>query len=112
MQTTTLQTKGPAQPDIQLVQELYGGEVYEHYPLGKYIIAAPDVCGGRPTFKYTRLELGMVLALLANGMTVDEVVQDYHRPELMPEAVQEALVVASHAVAKTFSVAQVVAAKA
>ncbi|MCE7986806.1 MAG: DUF433 domain-containing protein [Caldilinea sp. CFX5] len=30
------------------------------------MVAAPGVCGGRPTFKYTRLEATMVLAFLAN----------------------------------------------
>jgi len=33
-----------------------GGEPYEYYPLGEYIVIAPGVCGGRPTFKGTRLD--------------------------------------------------------
>ena len=41
---------------MELVYEIVGGETYEYYPLGKYVVAAPKVCGGRPTFKYTRLE--------------------------------------------------------
>ena len=35
-----------------LVREMYGGEPYEYYPLGSYIVVAPRVCGGRPTFWY------------------------------------------------------------
>jgi hypothetical protein len=38
----------------QIVRELYGGSLYEYYPIGQHIVAAPGVCGGRPTFKYTR----------------------------------------------------------
>jgi hypothetical protein len=38
-----------------LVCEMYGDVPYEYYPIGQYIVAAPGVCGGRPTFKYTRL---------------------------------------------------------
>ena len=38
----------------KLTTEIVGGESYEYYPLGKYIVATPGGCGGRPTFKYTR----------------------------------------------------------
>ena len=63
--------------ETQLVRETYGGEPYEYYPLGAHVVMAPEVCGGRPTFKYTRLEVSMVLALLAAGDTIDQVVNDY-----------------------------------
>jgi uncharacterized protein (DUF433 family) len=97
MQATTLQTNGTAQPAIQLVQELYGGEPYEYYPLGKYIVAAPGVCGGRPTFKYSRLEVSMILAQLSTGRTIDELVRAYAESNLTPEAVREAILLASQA---------------
>src|SRR5215510_566674 len=41
-----------------------GGEAYEDYPLGQYIVAAPGVCGGRPTFKYTRIDIYYVCVRL------------------------------------------------
>lgn len=63
---------GAVHPPVQLTQEMYGGEVYEYYPLGKYIVAAPGVCGGRPTFKYTRLEVSMILAQLSIGRSAEE----------------------------------------
>jgi uncharacterized protein (DUF433 family) len=106
MQTTFAQANSLQPPPIQLTSEIYGGEVYEYYPLGKYIVAAPGVCGGRPTFKYTRLEVSMILAQLSIGRTVDELVGDYRRPELTREAVYEALLLASKGVAKVFSVTQ------
>ncbi len=106
MQATFVQTNGGQAALIQLTSEIYGGELYEYYPLGKYIVAAPGVCGGRPTFKYTRLEVSMILAQLSIGRTIDELVRDYRRPELTPEAIYEALLLASKGVVKAFSVAQ------
>ncbi|MCI0618566.1 DUF433 domain-containing protein [bacterium] len=84
-------------PNKKLVREMYGDEVYEYYPLGKYVVAAPGVCGGRPTFKYTRLEVRVILALLATGETIDQVVQAYSESKLSSEAVKEAIQVAKQA---------------
>jgi uncharacterized protein (DUF433 family) len=81
----------------KLAQEMYGGEIYEYYPLGKYIVAAPGICGGRPTFKYTRLEVRMILALLAAGETIEQAVQAYSESKITPEAVKEAIQLAKQA---------------
>ena len=81
----------------ELVQERYGGELYEYYPLGQYIVAAPGVCGGRPTFKYTRLEATMILARLSRGETVDELLNAYSASKLCVEAIYEAIYLASQA---------------
>jgi uncharacterized protein (DUF433 family) len=94
MQTEATVTNGTGINKPQLVQEVYGGELYEYYPLGQYIVAAPGVCGGRPTFKYTRLEVSMILALLAKGETIDEIVADYVHSKITPEMVREAIQVA------------------
>src|SRR5262249_31762249 len=91
---------GNAQPSIQLMHEVYGGEIYESYPLGKYIVAAPGVCSGRPTFKYTRLEVSMILAQLSTGRTIEELVHAYALSDLKPEAIREALLLASRALVK------------
>ena len=40
-----------------LMTEMVGGEPYQYYPLGDYVVRAVGVCGGRPTFKYTRIEI-------------------------------------------------------
>ena len=76
----------------KLVCEMEGGESYEYYPLGQYIVAAPGVCGGRPTFKYTRIDVHHVLGLVAAGRTVEQVAHSYDLPV---EAVQEALKLAA-----------------
>ncbi len=78
----------------KLVREMIGGESYEYYPLGQYIVAAPGVCGGRPTFKYTRMDVRHAVGLLAAGRTVEQVAHSYDLPV---QAVQEVLKLAARA---------------
>jgi uncharacterized protein (DUF433 family) len=78
----------------KLVREIVGGEPYEYHPLGKYIVTAPGVCGGRPTFKYTRIDVRHALGLLRGRRNVEEVAHIYGIPV---EAVQEALELAARA---------------
>lgn len=73
----------------QLVREIVGGEPYEYYPLTHHIVRAVGVCGGRPTFKYTRVEIAGTLERLAAGETVDDIVEGY-QGRLTREAVSEA----------------------
>lgn len=40
----------------ELITEMVGGEPYQYCPLGDYVVRAVGVCGGRPTFKYTRIK--------------------------------------------------------
>ena len=92
---------GVSSPTDPLMRELYADDVYEYHPLGKYIVAAPGICGGRPTFKYTRIEVRMILAYLAEGRTIAEIVTDYGHEELTPAAISEAILLASHTFEKT-----------
>ena len=78
----------------KLVREVVGGEPYEYYPLGRHVVVAPGVCGGRPTFKYTRIDVRHALSLLATGRTVERVAQGYQIPVA---AVREALALAARA---------------
>lgn len=89
--------KSRKKPTATLVQENYGGEVYEYYPLGQHIVSAPGVCGGRPTFKYTRLEVAFVLDLVASGWSIEKVVQHYEASRLTTETVREAIELAKEA---------------
>lgn len=73
--------------DLELVSEMYGGEVYAYYPLGKYVVASPGVCGGRPTIKYHRLDARHVIGDLKLGETPEEIADTYSIPV---EAVYEA----------------------
>jgi len=60
----------------QLVREMVGGEWYEYIPLGKFIVSALAVCRGRPTFKYTRIEVVGVLERLAAGHAIEALITD------------------------------------
>ncbi len=77
----------------QLVSEMINGESYQYYPLGEHIVRASGVCGGRPTFKYTRIEIVGTMDRLAAGESLDEVVAGY-RGRVSREAVMEAVRVA------------------
>jgi uncharacterized protein (DUF433 family) len=74
----------------RLVREMVKGKPYEYYPLGEYIVAAPGICGGRPTFKYTRIEVQVVLDLLASGESLERMVKNF-RGRVSREAIEETL---------------------
>lgn len=74
----------------QLITEMVAKEPYQYYPFGKYVARAPGVCGGRPTFKYTRIEITGTLDRLAAGETIDAIVAGY-RGKVSREAVIEAI---------------------
>ncbi len=73
----------------KLITELVGGEVYQYYPLGEHIVRAVGVCGGRPTFKYTRIEITGTLERLAAGESIDDIVEGY-RGRVSRDVVMEA----------------------
>jgi len=72
-----------------LVTEIIGGEPYEYYPMGDYVVRAKGICGGRPTFKYTRIEVARILGMLVSD-SIDSVVKDYGG-RLSREAILEAV---------------------
>lgn len=84
----------------KLITEQVGGEVYQYYPLGNYVVRAPNVCGGRPTFKYTRIEITGTLDRLAAGETIQEIIAGY-RDKVSHEAVVEAIQVISNQFVKS-----------
>lgn len=80
----------------KLVTEIVGNEPYSYYPMGKHVVRAPGVCGGRPTFKYTRIEVAGVLSMLASD-SIDTIVDDY-KGRISREAIEEAILIASRLV--------------
>ena len=74
----------------ELITEILNGEVYQYDPLGKHVVRAMGVCGNRPTFKYTRIEIAGVLDRLAAGEAIEEIVSSY-RGRVSHEAVIEAV---------------------
>ena len=73
----TLET---APTDVTLVSELYGGRNYVYLPLGKHVVAAPGICGGRPTIKYHRLDARYVIGYLRLGKTREWIAENYKIP--------------------------------
>ena len=69
--------------------EEVGGERYEYFPIGKFVVEAKGVCGGRATFKYSRIEIAGVVARLHAGEDIDAIVEDYHG-RISREAILEA----------------------
>jgi uncharacterized protein (DUF433 family) len=83
----------------KLVTEIVGDEPYEYYPMGEYVVRAKGVCGGRPTFKYTRIEVAGILAMLATD-SIDQIVEDYGG-RISREAIVEAIRIAGKLVGKS-----------
>lgn len=65
--------------------------------LGRYIIADPDICHGKPTFRGTRIMVWQVLNMVAKGMSWEEIAQQWDN-RINHAAIAEAVALAS----KTF----------
>ena len=61
--------------------------------ISERIVRDPQICGGEPVFKGTRVTLRTVLASLAAGDTADAILADF--PSLKPEDIQSAIVFAA-----------------
>lgn len=64
----------------------------------QWIVIDADLLGGQPTVKGTRLSVSHILACLAEGMTAEEIAEDY--PGFPPQALPEILKFASEQVDK------------
>ena len=60
------------------------------------ITTDPDVMGGLPSIRGLRIPVATVIAMVADGMSTDEIVAEL--PDLTPEDVREALLYAAEAV--------------
>ncbi len=49
----------------------------------------PAVCLGQPTIRGMRITVSLILKLVANGMTTEQIIKDY--PEVEPEDITQAL---------------------
>ncbi len=59
----------------------------------KWIVIDPRICHGKPVFRGTRILVSDVLEMLAEGMSVDEILEEY--PQLNREMILEALALAA-----------------
>lgn len=49
----------------------------------------PDILGGKACIRGMRISVSLIVNLVANGMTVEEIMDEY--PDLEPEDIQQAL---------------------
>lgn len=62
--------------------------------IGRYIVADPDICHGKPTFRGTRIMVSQVLEQIARGMAWETIVEEWHH-KVSKEAIAEAVRLAS-----------------
>ena len=53
------------------------------------ITSDPNILGGRACIRGMRISVSLIVNLVANGMTVEEIIVEY--PDLGPEDIQQAL---------------------
>ena len=61
--------------------------------INQHIIADPNICHGKPTFKGTRIMVWQVLDLLKAGESTVDIIKDF--PSLTPKHIEAALAYAS-----------------
>ncbi len=64
--------------------------------LGRYIVADPEICHGKPTFVGTRIMAWQVLGQVARGMSWDAITAAW-RGKVTEEAIAEAVTLAQRA---------------
>ncbi len=57
------------------------------------ISSDPDILHGKPCIKGTRIPVYLIVSLVAEGVTVDEIISDY--PSITPEDIKTAVKYAS-----------------
>jgi len=64
--------------------------------LGRYIVANPKICHGKPTFRGTRVFVADVLDQVAAGMAWETIIEEWNG-SISQEAIREAVQLASQA---------------
>ena len=66
------------------------------FVISPYIVADPDICHGKPTFKGTRVMVWQILEMLSAGEKAAEILKDF--PSLTRAHIQAALEYAAQVV--------------
>jgi uncharacterized protein (DUF433 family) len=66
--------------------------------MNEHIVTDPQICGGKPVIRGTRIMVKNILGMVAGGYTVQRVVETH--PELTPTTVSAALEYAARVVAE------------
>lgn len=64
--------------------------------LGRYIVADPKICHGKPTFRGTRIFVSDVLEQVSSGMAWETIIEEWHH-SITKEAIAEAVQLATQA---------------
>ncbi len=64
--------------------------------LGRYMVADPDICHGKPTFRGTRILVADVLDQVAAGLACETIIEEW-RGSITQEAIAEAVHLARQA---------------
>ena len=64
--------------------------------IGRYIVADPKICHGKPTFRGTRVMVADVLDQVAEGLAWESIIEGWHN-SISKEAIAEALQLANWA---------------
>ncbi|HKZ41301.1 MAG TPA: DUF433 domain-containing protein [Candidatus Hodarchaeales archaeon] len=67
--------------------------------IGRYIVADPEVCHGKPTFRGTRVLVSDVLEQVASGVAWETIIEEWN-DSVTKDAIQEAVQLASQAFIK------------
>lgn len=67
--------------------------------LGRYIVADPKICHGKPTFRGTRIMVWQVLEMLADGMAWETIIEQLH-DSITKDAIAEAVKLSGEAFLK------------
>jgi uncharacterized protein (DUF433 family) len=67
--------------------------------LGRYIVADPKICHGKPTFRGTRIFVSDVLEQVASGLAWETIIEEWH-DSITKEAIAEAVQLATQALLK------------
>ncbi len=62
------------------------------------IVTNPEILLGKPTIAGTRIAVSLILNLLAHGLTIEQIIEDY--PQLTPEDIKAAVKYAEKIVEK------------
>ena len=82
---------------VQVTQKLY--DVTRPLILGRYIVAHPKICHGKPTFRGTRIMVADVLEQVADGLDWDSISESWGG-KVTREAIAETLSLARTAFLK------------
>lgn len=64
--------------------------------LGRFIVADPEICHGKPTFRGTRIFVSDVLEMVAEGMAWETIIEQWHG-SITKEVIAEAVRLSSEA---------------